>query len=277
MTAPTSNAPKRSLNVIDLDTSSDEEEYTGHRSPSLQRPDKRIRLSGERQATPEPTANRPIEITASRTLPTPDPTPQKTSGIYSIPEIADRFVPKRDLAEGIEFTNPERFRFRPAHYHEWGAGQYARLAEDVRTQYDAISFAIENGIPLDEVKHVFSFVIVNPLYWLKEASARHYAGMRKAIEAKEAFGTPVRAWGKPVKTKVKLETEGKEIERELFRQIRGELSRVGVGCVELILDDRSKKALGVGDLVQADEKYLQATLTASDIEKLWTAAPKTDE
>jgi len=277
MTAPASNAPKRALDVIDLDTSSDEGEDTVQPSPALDRHEKRIRLSGERQVTPEPTTNRPTENIASRTLPTPDPTPQKTSGIYSIPEIADRFVPKRDLADGIEFTNPERFRLRPAHYHEWTAGQYARMAEDVRTQYDPTSLAIEEGIPLDEVKHVFSFVVMNPLYWLKEASARHYAGMRKAIEAKEAFGTPVRPWGKAVKTKVKLEREGKQIEREVFKQIRGELSRVGVGCVELILDDRSKKVLGFEDLVHADEKYLEATLTKPDIKKLWAVAPKTDK
>lgn len=232
---------KRSADCIDL-TSDDDEGGPTCSNPATKRP----RTDGNattRQATP---------VTS---LPTPDPTPQKPKGLYDHPEIAERYAAK--TVDGVDHTNPQKFTLKPACWKSWKPRHYAKLAEHMRAQFNPFPFAEEEGLPVDEVKHVFSGLVCNPLYFADEATRRGEEGMGDLIELYTKYGTPTRAWGKPM------------IVDGVKTAVYGELSRVSAGKVELITRKGSKTTMKLSELTEVDKKYLKDTLTNSDKMTLW--------
>ena len=186
-------------------------------------------------------------------LPTAVETLEMKEDLFKIPELADRYVP-RTLIEGVEYTNPQKFSIKPAFWKKWKARQYALLAEDMRFQFDPVPFSKATGLPIGEVRQVFSVIVCNPLYDAKEATRRGGEGMFEMMEFYQKYGTPNRPWSK----------DGKGAQR-----VAGELHRITAGLVEIILENGSKHTMKVNDLSVGDSKYLQETLTLKDQRMLW--------
>ena len=124
----------------------------------------------------------------------------------------------------------------------------------MRSQFDPLPFARQTGLPVDEVEHVFSALVCNPLYSAKEATKRGEEGMFEMMEFYAKYGTQTRQWGK---------------DEEGAKQIRGELHDVGPGLVEVILEDGAKDRLKLSELSRSDIKYLKETLTDEHKGVLW--------
>ena len=204
-----------------------------------------------------PTVHSPADVTASPStygLPTPDTTPQKNKGLYAVPELADRYVPKTSTAEGVVYKDPKNFSLKPTFWKKWEDSDYAKFAEHLRLQFDPIPFARESGLSVEEIKHVFSALVCNPLYFAVEAKKRGEEGIKQIMEAYNEFGTPMRPWGKGEKG---------------AKKVTGELHNVQAGAIELILENGSKGEMKLSDMSDTDIKYLKDTLMPLDKQKLW--------
>lgn len=251
---------KRKRHVV-IDLSDDED--TPDAPSSVREPTKRPRTR-EKAATPppEPVREAAPEVATTPSLPTPQPTPQKPRSLYDIPEIAERYATKISIEEGVEYTNPYVFSLKPRYWRKWKPKNYIQFAEHLRQHFEPISFAQESSRPVEEIKHVFAALVLNPLYFCEEAKKRGEEGMKDIFELYGKFGTPSRPWGKKKKNK-----DGKILPVQ-----KGELSGVGVGSVQVILEYGSKKGLKLVDLSDADKKYLEDTLTDEDMKTLWTTS-----
>ena len=187
-------------------------------------------------------------------LPTPNSTPQKPKDLNTLSELADRYLAKTSTAEAIEYTNPQKFCLKPAFWKKWTPKQYALLAEYARNIVDLVPFAKQTGIPVEEAKNVFSVLVCNHLYDVKEATKRGEEGMLELMEFYEKFGTPNRPWGKT--------ENGAE-------RVVGELHGVAPSSIKIILVEGSKSQLDLSDLSDVDIKYLGETLTVKDRRILW--------
>lgn len=188
------------------------------------------------------------------TLPTPTTTPIKNPALQALPELADRYLAKTSTAEGIEYTGPMKFTLKPAFWKKWEGRQYVALAGYLRAQFDPVPFAKETGLPVEEVKQVVNALVCNPLYFADEAKKRGDEGMQALFELFNKYGTTSRPWGKAYGEK---------------KRVLGELYRVEVGVVEVILSSGSKIALKLTDLSDGDVQYLTETLTEEDKASLW--------
>lgn len=189
---------------------------------------------------------------ATQTLPTPDNTPEKNA-LYRLPELADRYVAKTSTVEGIEYTNPKKFALKPAYWRRWTKRHYSAFAEHLRAKFDPLPFARETGIPVEEVKHLFSSLVCNPLYFADEAKKRGEEGMQEIMELYEKCGTRSRPWG---------------VDENGGKKMVGELHGVAPGIVKIILRNGSIGELKLSELSKYDERYLKETLTVEDIEEI---------
>ncbi|TKA62147.1 hypothetical protein B0A55_10761 [Friedmanniomyces simplex] len=159
--------------------------------------------------------------------------------LHQIPEIAQRFAPKTSTAEGVEYTNPQKFSLKPPYWKRWSPQQYARFAEHLRGQFDPRPFAQEQGLPVEEIMHCFTSVVCNPLWDADVALRRGEEGMVAQMEAVGKYGTPSRSYGREK------------------------------GVVVLAIENGSKYRMRLVDLVEDDVKFLKELLSAKDKEVLW--------
>ncbi|KAK3058846.1 hypothetical protein LTR09_000411 [Extremus antarcticus] len=195
------------------------------------------------RGTPTPQRDTPMADTPSAE--TSAPTPQKERALYDIPEIAERYVPQLSDAD-VLLRDPQTFALKPAFWRRWKGPRYALFAEYLRLHFDPVPFAQKTGLPVEEVNHVFSTLVCNPLYDAKEAGKRGEEGMQEIFEMYRERGAVSRGWGK---------TDAKQL---------GELGGVEAGKVQLILEDGSKASMEAEELSEVDVKYLRQTLTKED-------------
>ena len=206
-----------------------------------------------RQMSPGAPATPTAPARPARTLPISDNTPQDERTLYELPELAERYVLKTSIAEAVEYSNPHKFCLRPAYWRKWESRHYSKFAEHLRAQFDPIPFAQETGLPVEEVQHMFTALVCNPLNFPKEAKKRGEEGMQEILELYQKYGTLVRSWGKHEKGE---------------KKVTGELYSVELGVVNIILDSGSMGEVKICELSAADVEYLKETLTKEENRKL---------
>ncbi|KAK5174590.1 uncharacterized protein LTR77_001671 [Saxophila tyrrhenica] len=213
---------------------------------------------GTTQSTPQGTPQQPQTPASSKKQP---------PNLYDIPaavipedlEPAERYTPRKVKAADtntdtdITFSNPQTFCLKPAFWRRWKPKHYALLAECLRQQFDPTHFARVTGLPVEEITHVFSAVVADPLYDGEEACKRGEEGMTALFELAREFGAVNRERG--VRKGMKV-GEG----------VVGELEGVGEGKVRVIVEKSGGggKVLGVGELGEGDVRYLGQKLTKED-------------
>ena len=155
--------------------------------------------------------------------------------------------------QGVDFVNPKKFCTKPAFWHQWPAKRYWQLAQELRNQFDPIPFARQFDIPVEEVQAHFTAVVVNPLYDAMEARRRGDEGIKELMKLYNKYGTQTRTW-KAIKDK----SQG----------VRGELSAVKPGVVEVIDPEGSKVVIQAKNLTADDTKYLKPLLNDDELEML---------
>lgn len=207
------------------------------------------------RAQPAPQATARTQPTTS--LPTPTSTPAKPRELYDIPELADRCVPKTSTLEQVEYTNPQIFSLDPPYWKKWTAGNYRTFAEHLRQFFDPVMFAQKSGRPVEEVKHMYNCLLLNPLYDAEQACKRGEEGMEEVFALYRKSRAVYRPWG------LKVE-KGKEVSRFF-----GKLHGIKVGWVQIeSRESGDKQQLALSELTFADKKYLEQTLTAEDKKKM---------
>ena len=199
---------------------------------------------------------------------TPQPTPHRNNNrkaspkLHDIPELATRYVPQRDYEEGVEYRNPSKFCVKPFFWNQWSPHDYMRFAEHLRVQFDPVPFAHETGKSVEEIKHLFSALVVNPLYSISLVHKRGEQGMRQIQKLFEEHGTSIRQWGMETHN----EAEGGN------EEILGELEGIEKNQVRLILNNGTKKVMHVDELNGFDRAYLEQTLSEKQQGILWQRA-----
>ncbi|KAK3066273.1 hypothetical protein LTR53_017450 [Teratosphaeriaceae sp. CCFEE 6253] len=190
-----------------------------------------------------------------------DCTPTHPTGLYAIPELATRYIPQTSTADNVEYTNPQKFGIKPPYWKRWTPAHYGRFAEHLRSQFDPVPFAQEYQLPVEEVQHVFTSIVCDPLYDADEAIRRGEEGMVAIFSLSNKYGTPSRHWGRVIE-------EGKKV--------YGELAEVKTGVVVLTTVAGNKKAILLTDLVGEDVVYLKQALSEKDKAVLWAGSGEVD-
>jgi hypothetical protein len=170
-----------------------------------------------------------------------------------MPELADRYIPKASTADGIQYTSPQKFSLKPAYWSAWRPKDYTTLAQHLCMQFDPVSLSQELNKPVEEISHMFFAVVRNPLIDAKVACKRGKDGMLEILAHYAEHGTTTRTWSDKLGGK----------------KIKGELSCVYKGIVEIIREDGIKGGLALADLSEDDMKYLKKTLREEDAQSLF--------
>jgi hypothetical protein len=240
---------------------SDDEESSPYNTPS-----KRSRTTGPSKSpqtpctvytndTPSPTKSRHIDSTEEEQH--IESTPEAHSAFPQItsPYLADQYIPRTSTAEGVEFVSPKKFCLKPVHIKAWHRKHYKLFAEHLRQQFDPRTFAAQTGLSIQDINHVFTGVVVNPLY---DARAPKRADEYIEVLRKEfqSSGTADRPWGKP---------------KQDGTMIEGRLNRISNrGDVEITTADGGKLKMTMKELSEIDLKCLEQTLTKEDAKTIFS-------
>ena len=179
----------------------------------------------------------------------------KKRDLASIPEIDPRYVPRYSLEDGVEYVNPRIFGLKPAFWKRWEPKHYIAMAEELRYAFDPVPLAQRLKVPVEEVQHVFTSLLINPLYNAKEARKRGEDGMCEIFDAHNKYATPTRPWGK--------------VGEKGAKRVFGELTGVAKSTVMLTLKNGAKHQLGLSECGKEDIKYLRETLSRKRQDTLW--------
>ncbi|EMC98878.1 hypothetical protein BAUCODRAFT_382967 [Baudoinia panamericana UAMH 10762] len=176
--------------------------------------------------------------------------------LHKIPELAKRYVPATLMPDGTLYISPKKFSVKPPYWQRWTGQMYECFGEYLRSQIDLKPFAQANKLPLEEVMHVFTSLVVNPMRDAKEATKRGEEGMQEIIDMANKYGTRSRRWGRPISS-----TDP--------RRLTGELTHVEKGAVVLNCTNGNKRRVKVDDLVEEDIEYLRKVLLKGHWQLLW--------
>ncbi|KAK5708393.1 hypothetical protein LTR97_000933 [Elasticomyces elasticus] len=230
--------------------------------------------SPEPRQTPAPTVPQQVdEADASSEvgLPSRPPSeappsiPLENRALHDIPELADRYIPKVSTANDIDYTNPSKFCLKPPFWNRWQPRQYEKFACYLRETFDPTIFAREEGMPIEEVQHVFTAIVCRPLRDAGEARRRGEEGIAELMKEANKHGMPFRRYGKEERGE-----DGKLVKQRIY----GELIGVEKGGIVLALRNGNKHIMPVSELVDEDVAFLFVNISAQDRLVVWETADR---
>lgn len=168
--------------------------------------------------------------------------------------MAERFAKTYvDPFSDTPLRDSQSFSVKPPFWHRWPTSRYMRLAEHVREQFDPVPFAAQEGLTVEEVQHLFTAAVCEPLYdAAEETRKRCEKSMDDMFHALARGGEQVRLWG---------------IQGKFAGQ--AELSGVRAGAVELLSKrDGHRIEMKWGQLSDGDRQYLEKSVTKEQMEML---------
>ncbi|KAK4898714.1 hypothetical protein LTR27_003887 [Elasticomyces elasticus] len=195
----------------------------------------------------------------------PPSIPLENRALHDIPELADRYIPKVSTVDDVEYTNPSKFCLKPPFWNRWQPRQYEKFACYLRETFDPTIFAREEGMPVEEVQHVFTAIVCRPLRDAGEARRRGEEGMAELMEAAKKHGMPFRRYGKEERGE-----DGKLVKQRIY----GELIGVEKGGIVLALRNGNKHIMPVAELVDEDVTFLFVNISAQDRLVVWETADR---
>lgn len=134
------------------------------------------------------------------------------------------------------------------------------MISHLREQFDPITVSKELDRPVEEIKHLYDALVVNPLYDYQEAIQRQEDGMAQIMASfnvrnEDGSDAQNRPWGE---------------KNEAGNRYGGELSGIETGLIKVIgASSGIVREFKLSQLSIADKKYLQYTLTADESRTLW--------
>ncbi|QIX00843.1 hypothetical protein AMS68_006360 [Peltaster fructicola] len=169
--------------------------------------------------------------------------PTKPKSLKDIPEIAGRYAKQYVSTESTAVRrDPKTFSLKPAGWKRWTTDRYMRFIDSLRANTNLLPFAEQEGLPLEEVQHLFTHVICDQLYnnaeRVRQAAEARLVGHIKVLAES---GTPCRTWTQ--------------------KDVEGELMRVRVGELVLITPAGTQLTVERSELTEDDLTYLKGELT----------------
>ncbi|KAK3656582.1 hypothetical protein LTR56_002930 [Elasticomyces elasticus] len=195
----------------------------------------------------------------------PPSIPLENRALHDIPELADRYIPKVSTANDIDYTNPSKFCLKPPFWNRWQPRQYEKFACYLRETFDPTIFAREEGMPIEEVQHVFTAIVRRPLRDAGEARRRGEEGIAELMKEANKHGIAFRRYGKEERGE-----DGKLVKQRIY----GELIGVEKGGIVLALRNGNKHIMPVSELVDEDVTFLFVNISAQDRLVVWETADR---
>lgn len=210
------------------------------------------------QSTTTKTATSPLATPSKPTAKPAQPllvTLQKpATSLQSNPPIASKYVPSYvSPTSSVKIKDPKQFSIKPPFWKRWAPSRYRRFADHLRKTFDPVPFAEQEEITVEEVQHLHTALVVEPLHdETEKMGAVAEQRVEQYFKTYAIRGSESRKWAS---------FDGKE-------SVGGEMVGVRPGIVQIIGDQGNYIEVRFKSLSEEDQAYVKNLVSAEELMKL---------